>query len=171
MKRGKKIALMALIALVALAGTIGGVAMAQSGDEDTTTTSENARFAYLVRVCEIYEEETGVAIDVDTLKDALIQAGEEHAEHICNQFQQHLIDKGILTEEQLAELEEWLQSKPDVLTEEFKEWIDSRPDDLPKRFGFGIEQGKRHVFRFGYAFGKGFVYGFSGCFQIGNGSE
>jgi len=123
MKRGKKIALIALMAVVALAGTIGGVAMAQSGDDETTTTSENNRFAYLERVCEIYQEKTGVALDVDTLKEACTQAGEERREQVCNQFRQHLIDEGILTEEQLAELEAWLQSKPDLPIDELKEWL------------------------------------------------
>ena len=155
MKRGKKIALITIMVVVALAGTIGGVAMAQSGDEEVATTSENARFAYLERVCEIYEEKTGVAIDVDTLKEALIQAGEEQREHMCNRLQQHLIDEGILTEEQLAELEEWLQSKPDLPIEELKEWAQSRPDDIPKRFGAGSQHGKRFAFGLGYAFGKG----------------
>lgn len=156
MKRGKKIALIALMIVIALAGTIGGVALAQSGDEETTNTSENARFAYLERACEIYQEKTGVAIDVDTLKEALTQAGKEQREYLCNQFRQHLIDAGIFTEEQLAEIEEWLQSKPDILTEEFKDWVQSRPDDLPKRFGFGIEKGKRFAFGFGFHLGKGF---------------
>jgi len=171
MKRGKKIALIALMAVVALAGTIGGVAMAQSGDDETTTTPENNRFAYLERVCEIYQAKTGVAIDVDTLKEACVQAGEERMEQAREQFRQHLIDEGILTEEQLAELEAWLQSKPDLPIDELKEWAQSRPDDLPKRFGFGIQQGKRNVIAFSYGFGKGIGEGFSGWCLQGNGSE
>jgi len=163
MKRGKKIALIALMVVVALAGTIGGVAMAQSDEEEATTTSETARFAYLERVSEIYQEKTGVAIDADALKDALSQAGDEQREQVRNQFRQHLIDEGIFTEEQLAELEEWLQAKPDVLTEEFKEWVQSRPDDLPKRFGDGIRQGKR--------FAHGFGQGMGGWCPQGNGAE
>ena len=171
MKRGKKLTLIALMVVVALAGTIGGVAMAQSGDEETSTTSEDARFAYLVRVCEIYQEKTGVAIDVDILRDALKQAGEEQLEHMQNQVEQHLIDAGVLTEEQLTELEEWLQSKPDLPLEELKEWAQSRPNDIPKRFGIGNQQGKRFAFGFGYAFGKGFGEGFGGWCQQGNGAE
>ncbi len=171
MKRGKKIALIALMAVVALAGTIGGVAVAQSGDEETTTTSETARFAYLERVCEIYQEKTGVSIDADTLKDALCQAGDEQREQVRNQFRQRLIDEGILTEEQLTELEAWFQAKPDVLTEEFKGWVQSRPDDLPKRFGFGIQQGERFAFGFGFHLSKGFGQGIGGRCQQGNGAE
>jgi hypothetical protein len=171
MKRGKKIALIAIIVVVALAGTIGGVALAQSGDEEATTTPETARFAYLERVCEIYQEKTGVAIDADTLKDSLCQAGDEQREQVRNQFQQRLIDEGILTEEQLTKIEEWLQAKPDVLTEEFKEWVQSRPDDLPGRLGFINEHGNRIAFGFGYHLGKGIGEGSGGWCQQGNGAE
>lgn len=164
MKRGKKIALIALMVVVALAGTIGGVVMAQSEEEETTTTPENARFAYLERVCEIYQERTGVAINADDLKEALCQAGEEQREQARNQFRQRLIDEGIMTEEELAAWEEWLQSKPEILSEEFEEWLQSRPDDLPGRFGCGMADGKRFAFVYGHGFGHGIVKGIGGGF-------
>ena len=113
MKRGKKIALIALMVVVALAGTIGGVAMAQSDEEEATTTSETARFAYLERVSEIYQEKTGVALDVDALQDSLCQAGGEKKEQIRNQFRQRLINEGVFTEEELSEMEDWWEAKPD----------------------------------------------------------
>ena len=121
-----------LMVIVALAGTIGGVALAQSEDEEVANTSETARFAYLERVCEIYQEKTGVAIDADTLKDALCQAGDEKREQIRNQFRQRLIDEGVLTEEQLAELEEWWEDKPDVAPELSR---------LQKRIGHRLSHG------------------------------
>ena len=169
MKRGKKIALIALMAIVALAGTIGGVAMAQSEEEETNPSETTCEF--MERVCEIYQGKTGVAIDPQQLKDAFCQAGDEKMEQVGKQFRQGLIDEGIFTEEQLAEMEEWLQSKPDVLTEEFQEWLDSKPDNIPHQFGFGIEQGKRTAYGFGYAMGKGFGQGFGGCCQQDIGAE
>ena len=168
MKRGKKIGLVILMVIVALAGTIGGVALAQSGDEDVTPTSEGDRFAYLERVCEIYQEKTGVSIDVDTLKDSLCQAADEQREQLRNQFRQHLIDEGILTEEQLAELEAWLESKPDFPIDELKEWFDSRPDDLPKCFGFGNRQQQRSTHGAVFFWGKGFGIGIGGGCPNGN---
>jgi hypothetical protein len=142
MKRGKKIALVAILAIVAVFGTIGGVALAQSGDEETTTPPEAERFAYLEKVCEIYQEKTGVAIDVDTLKDSLCQAGEEQREQIRNQIRQRLIDEGILTEEELAEWDAWMQSKPDF--------------DLPEGLGLGLRHQMGHRLNGGFGgFGPG----------------
>ena len=171
MKKGKKITIIALMAIVALAGTLGGVALAQDEEEATTTTPETARFAILERACEIYQEKTGVAIDADTLKDALCQAGDEHKEQARNQWRQRLIDEGILTEEQLTAWEEWLESRPAFPTEEFKSWMESKPDDLPQAFGFGKHDGKRFAFGFGYHLGKDSGQGFGGWCQPGNGTR
>ena len=44
----------------------------------------------------------------------MCQAGEEKHEQIREQFRQHLIDEGIFTEEELAELEDWWEAKPDT---------------------------------------------------------
>ena len=186
MKKRNKIIIIALMAIVALAGTIGGVALAEDEEESTTTTPETARFAFLERVCEIYQEKTGVAIDAATLKDALCQAGEEGKEQAHNEWRQRLIDEGILTEEQLNAWEEWLEARPDFPTEDFKNWMESRPafpteefkswmearpDDLPQGFGFGQHQGKRFAFGFGYHLGKEFGKGFGGWCPPGNGAE
>jgi len=95
----------------------------------------------------------------------------EQREQVRNQFRQRLIDEGIFTKEQLTAMEEWLQAKPDVLTEEFTEWMQSRPDDIPKHFGAGIQPGKRFAFGFGYHLGKGFGQGIGGWCQQGNGVE
>ena len=171
MKKGKKVLIIALIAVIALAGTIGGVALAQDEEETSTTTPETARIAMLERVCEIYQEKTGVAIDAETLQDSLCQAGQEKMDQARNQFRQRLIDEGILTEEQLSELEEWLQARPDLPTEEFKAWMEARPDNLPQAFGFGQHDGKRFAFGLGYRLGRGPGGGFGGLCQPDNGTQ
>ena len=184
MKKCKRLLIISLMAIVALACTIGGVALAQ--DEEETTTPETAGVAFLERVCEIYQEKTGVAIDAAILKDAFCQAGDEQREQARNQWRQRLIDEGIFTEEQLNAMEEWLEAKPDFPTEEFKDWMEtrpafpteefkswmeSRPDDLPQGFGFGNHQGKRFAFGFGYHLGNGSGNGFGGLCPPGNGAE
>lgn len=139
MKRGKKIALIALLAVVAIAGTIGGVALANDGDEETAPATETPHFAMLERVCEIYQEKTGVAIDPDILQESLCQAAEERREQAREQFRQHLIDEGILTEEELAEWDAWLADIP----------------DMPEGLGLGLGQGRAHRFMQGLANGLG----------------
>ena len=171
MKKGRKIVIIALMAIVALAGTLGGVALAQDEEEATTTAPETARFAFLERVCEIYQEKTGLAIDADTLKDAFCQAGDEQREHARNQWRQHLIDEEILTEDQLTAWEEWLESRPEFPTEEFKSWMEAQPDDLPRALGFIKQDGKRFAFGFGYHLGKGSGQGFGGWCQPDNGTQ
>ena len=152
MKRGKKIALVFLLVVIALVGTIGGVAMAQSGDEEPTTIPETERNAYMERVAEIYQEKTGVPLDVDALKDSYCQAGEEKMEQARAQFRQHLIDEGIFTEDELTALEDWWAAKPDV-SPEFPQ--------LKNRFQY----------RFNRGFGGGFSWGFGGWCQNGNSGE
>ena len=159
MKKGKKIALIALMVVIAIAGTIGGVVMAQSDDEDTTTTQETARLAYLERVCEIYYENTGVTIEASELQEALCQTVEEYREQARNQYLQRLVDEGIITEEQLNEWQEWLADMPDM------------PDNLTGKIGMGIEHGKRFALGFGYAFGKGFGEGLSDWCQDNNSED
>jgi hypothetical protein len=152
MKRGKKIALVVLLVVIALVGTIGGVVMAQSEDDESTTTPETERYAYLERVAEIYQEKTGVPLDIDALKDSFCQAGKEKVEQARAQFRQHLIDEGIFTEEELTALEDWWAAKPDV-TPEFPQ-LKNR---LNQRFSRG--------------FGGGFGWGFGGWCQNGNSEE
>jgi hypothetical protein len=156
MKRGKKFALVVLLVVIALVGTIGGVAMAQSGEEEPTTTPETERDAYMERVAEIYQEKTGVPLDVDALKDSYCQAGEEKMEQVRNQFRQRLIDEGIYTEEELTEMENWWAAKPDI-TPEFPL--------LKNRFNQRFTRG------FGGGFGGGFAWGFGGWCQNGDSAE
>lgn len=75
MWRGKKFLVIMVLAAVLLAGGIGGVALAQEEEDDAQPESQ--RGALLEKVCEIYEENTGVAIDAEALKDAFVQASRE----------------------------------------------------------------------------------------------
>jgi len=80
MWRSKKFILAGLLATVVLFGSIGGVVLAADNGEDS---QPEARYETLLdRVCEIYEENTGVAINSEALKDAFAQArGEMQVEH------------------------------------------------------------------------------------------
>ena len=125
MSRSKKFAVVALLAAVLLVGSIGGVAFAQTGNGDDGRPK--ARCGDLVeRVCEIYEQNTGVVIDQEVLKDAFAQVRSEmrpeapqnqpkmEPEAMMKDHLQNLVDEGKITQEQADAFQEWLEARPDV---------------------------------------------------------
>jgi hypothetical protein len=128
MSKRKKFIIAAVLLVAVIAGTIGGVAIAQPGGPNGGDRG-SASTAMLERVAEIYEENTNTAIDVDELQNAMTQAREEIAAEQREQRRQKLVEEGIITQEQLDELEAWLDARPDsVMSDEFKEWLEDRPD-------------------------------------------
>jgi len=160
MWRSKKFLLTALLTVVVLGGILGGYAVAKADDTDTDQPPAGD-VNLLDRVAEIYQKNTGVAIDSGELQKAFTEARDELGIQVRELLHQRLIEEGILSQEQLDELEQWIESRPDFQTEEFEEWMESMPDiDLP--FGPGSEDGKRpfgNMFRnfrgFGERFGGG----------------
>jgi hypothetical protein len=133
MTRTKKIVLAVVLTTVVLAGSIGGVALAADGDdEDTQVTNSDT---LLERILEIYQENTGVTIDKEALKDAFDQAREEKGIEPRSRFHFGRFCNEELTQEQQDELDAWLESRPDFPNDEFKEWMESRPDFLDEEFG------------------------------------
>jgi cobalamin biosynthesis Mg chelatase CobN len=119
MWRSKKFIVAAVLAAVMLLGSIGGVVLAANNGEDSEAETKYEEL--LDRVCEIYEENTGVAINSEALKDAFAQAQSEvRAEAMQNRLQ-NLVDQGTITQGEADEYLEWWESKPDV----------------PVQFGFG----------------------------------
>jgi len=101
-----------VIALIAIAATVGittGVVFAQGENEDA-----NQPESILERVCEIYEDNTGVAIKPEALKDAFIEANEEIITEAIENRLDKLVEKGVITQEEADQLKEWWQAKPDV---------------------------------------------------------
>jgi hypothetical protein len=113
MWRSKKFIIITALVVVAVAGTIGGVALAQgNGDENTQPGANQA--ALLERVCEIYQENTGVTINADDLQAALTQAQGEIRDAALQSYLQGLVDSNKLTQEQADALLKWWQERPDV---------------------------------------------------------
>jgi hypothetical protein len=133
MWRSKKF-IIAVSVAVLLAGSIGGVVLAADNGNDSQVEARHGQF--MDRVCEIYEQNTGIAIDQEALKDAFAQtASEMRAEAMQNRPEigheamqnrpeigpeamqnrlQNLVDEGKITQEQMEALQEWWDSKPDV---------------------------------------------------------
>ncbi|MDP2718287.1 MAG: hypothetical protein Q8P44_00420 [Dehalococcoidia bacterium] len=117
MKSRKKFIVIALAAVTVIAGSISGVAFAQSGG--------NGYGALIERAGQIYQENTGAALDVQALKDAFTQAQGEMREKSI----QAQIEKGRITQEQADQFKAWQQAKPD--TEQFRQGFEAWKQGKP----------------------------------------
>ena len=72
MWRSKKLIVGAVLVAVMLAGSIGGIALANEGEEESQP--EVRCGAFLGNVCEIYEENTGESINCTALKESFAEA-------------------------------------------------------------------------------------------------
>jgi hypothetical protein len=122
MKHRTKIIAGVLVATLALAGVLVGTISADEGDVD------GARGSLMARVAEI------LGLEQDEVESAFQQAMQEQRDERQAQMEaardarlQDLIDKGVVTEEQVAEWKAWLESRPDN-RDAMREWIESRPD-------------------------------------------
>ncbi|MFC2012917.1 hypothetical protein ACFLUE_01365 [Chloroflexota bacterium] len=122
MWRSKKLMLAAGLTVVLLLGSIGGIALANGGDDEDDCQMETARGELTDRICEIYEENTGVALNSEALADAFAQAASEarseQLQCLADQRTAHLqslVDQGKITREQADECLERMESMPDNL--------------------------------------------------------
>ena len=75
MWRSKKFIIIALLTIVVLGGSIGGVALANTGNGGDTQPAAPRCGAFLDEVCKIYNEDNpGATIDCDALKAAFVEA-------------------------------------------------------------------------------------------------
>ncbi len=109
MRRSKKLIVVAVLAAVVLVGSIGGIALANGDDSEP-----QVRFGQsLDRVCEIYQEKTGVAIDQEALRDAFAQAQDEVRTEAMQNRLSSMVEEGTITQEQADEFLQWQQARPD----------------------------------------------------------
>jgi len=114
-RKKKFIIITAVLATVALlgVGVVGGSVLAQDGN-GYENQPQSQRAALLDRVCEIYEENTGIAIDSEELKDAFAQAmSEMQGEAIQNRLQ-WMVQECRMTQGEADQCLEWWQARPDV---------------------------------------------------------
>ena len=113
MRFNRKFIFIALLATVLLVGSIGGVVLAQTENDDENQPEAKCE-ALLNRVCAIYQENTGVAIEQEALKDAFNQAQDELRTEAMETWLQSLVENGKITQDEADQYQEWRQSKPDV---------------------------------------------------------
>jgi len=117
MRKRKWFVPVVVVSVLLIGGIIGGVVTAA---EDSSSNAEDQsqmidrHQALLERVCAIYEEKTGVAIDSEQLKDALDQAQSELRDEALQNLLGNLVDEGTMTQEEADNYLEWWQSRPDV---------------------------------------------------------
>ena len=109
-----------VVASVLLIGGItGGLVVAANNNSSNTTAGNQTQAAdryqaLLDKVCAIYQEKTGVAIDSGQLKAALDQAQGELEKEALQSRLQNLIDNGQITQEEADQYLQWWQSRPDI---------------------------------------------------------
>jgi len=107
-----------VVASVLLVGGITGgmIAAADNGTSLAAAQNETAnRFETLLdKACAIYQEQTGVAIDPQQLREALQQARSEMRDEALQTRLQDLVNQGKLTQEQADQFLQWWQSRPDI---------------------------------------------------------
>lgn len=106
-----------VVSVLLIGGVVGGVVVAQSNN--TTNTEDQSQLAdryqaLLDKVCAIYEEKTGVAIDSEQLIEAVKQAQSEMRDEAVENWLQNQVSKGEITQEEADQYLEWWQSRPDV---------------------------------------------------------
>jgi len=138
MRLSKKFLLIGILCVVLVAGTLGGFAIASADDEESTDTARPGinQTELMEKVAEIYERNTGTAIDPEELQNAFNEARTQVMTDAHDEFLQSLVDEGKITQEQADEWKAWLDARPDTFSDEFKEWLESRPD-IPELSGSG----------------------------------
>ena len=116
MKLSKRFVIVtALVGVLVVGGITGVVVLADEGDTTDATEQTQARGeAFLEKLCQIYEEQTGVTLDQEALKDAAVQARDEMRGEALQAYLDRLVEEGTLTQEEADEYLDWWQSKPDV---------------------------------------------------------
>ncbi len=117
MRKRKWLVPVVVASVLLIGGLVGGaIVAAQDSPSNIEDQSEaaNRNQALLERVCAIYEENTGVSIDQEQLKDALKQARSELRDEALEKWLQNLVNDGKITEQEASQLLDWWQSRPDV---------------------------------------------------------
>jgi hypothetical protein len=119
MKKRKWFIPVVVASVLLIGGMTGGLVTAANSSSGNATASNQTQAAdryqaFLDRVCAIYQEKTGVAIDSGQLKAALEQAQGEMQDEALQSWLQSLVDKGKITQQEADQYLQWWQSRPNV---------------------------------------------------------
>jgi len=107
----KFIIAMAIAAVLAIV-SIGGVVLAQENEEDSPAAKCGE---LLEKVCAIYEDNTGTAINAEELQKAFVQTQREVQAAAMEARLAKMVENGVLDETQAQDLQDWWESRPEDL--------------------------------------------------------
>jgi hypothetical protein len=111
----KKFIIIMVVAAALAVASVGGVVLAQANGGENETQPEAQHTALLERVCEIYEDNTGTAIDAEELRNAFAEVRGEMMDDAIENRLDKMVEDGVIDEEQAEELQEWWESRPENL--------------------------------------------------------
>lgn len=112
MRLNKKLIIIAVSVAVLLVGSVAGVVLAAGNSDANQSKAQGEEL--LTKVCTIYQQNTGVAIDETALKTAFTQA-ENEAQLAREQARlKDLVTQGKITQDQADQYLKWWQSRPNV---------------------------------------------------------
>ncbi len=118
MWKSKKVVLVAAVAVaVLISGVVAGVTLAQSGsgNGNGNETQANTRYQDLLnKVATIYQQNTGVALNVQQLETAFAQAQQQMQSEAIQTWLQNLVTQGKITQAQADQFLQWWQSRPNI---------------------------------------------------------
>lgn len=114
MSKRKKLVLTAVAVVLVIGGVLGGTAIAAAQDDETLPQEQAQANTLLDRIAEIYEENTGTALDTEALKSAFQQTRQELNAQRQQAMLDRLVEKGVITQEEANEYQAWLDARPDI---------------------------------------------------------
>jgi hypothetical protein len=108
MFRSKKFIIIAVLLAVAIAGCIGGVAIAQTEEEETQTETIYDKVTAVLNA-------NGVEITSDQLKDAFNEVKSQQRTAAIEKILDKLVENDKISQEEADEYSQWWSEKPETL--------------------------------------------------------
>ena len=149
MRLTKKWIIIGVVCLVVVVGVIlGGVAIANAANNDNASSANATQASLWDKVAQMYQQDTGTAIDPSALQKAYQEAGKALREDKIDQMLQNLVTQGKITQDQANTWKTWWDSRPtSALSDQFKTWLNSAPNipGLPGGKNFGRMPFGKHM--------------------------
>jgi hypothetical protein len=108
MFRSKKFIIIAVLLAVAIAGCIGGVAIAQTEEEETQTETIYDKVTAVLNA-------NGIEITSDQLKDAFNEVKSQQRTAAIEKILDKLVENDKISQEEADEYSQWWSEKPETL--------------------------------------------------------